>query len=119
MATIKVTENLVTTSCWCGINYAIPAPLDLVARENGQTVYCPLGHQWSYTEPEIPAMQKKLDAAVAARRAAEDQLAAANRERERQATRTKNGVCPCCNRSFVQLARHMKSQHPDFDGNGK
>lgn len=33
-------------------------------------------------------------------------------------TRTKkrggHGVCPCCNRTFQQLARHMKSKHPDY-----
>ena len=35
-----------------------------------------------------------------------------------QVTKIKNrvgrGVCPCCNRSFENLARHMKSQHPKF-----
>lgn len=34
------------------------------------------------------------------------------------ATRLKNraahGVCPCCNRTFQQLARHMSAKHPDF-----
>ncbi len=33
-------------------------------------------------------------------------------------TRTKkriaNGVCPCCQRSFENLHKHMKTQHPDF-----
>ncbi len=28
--------------------------------------------------------------------------------------RIAGGVCPCCNRSFVSLARHMKSQHPEY-----
>lgn len=28
--------------------------------------------------------------------------------------RAKAGVCPCCNRTFVQLARHMATQHPQF-----
>lgn len=23
------------------------------------------------------------------------------------------GVCPCCNRTFKQLAAHMKTKHPD------
>ena len=30
----------------------------------------------------------------------------------KQTRRVTNGVCPECSRSFVQLARHMKSQHP-------
>lgn len=28
--------------------------------------------------------------------------------------RAKAGVCPCCNRSFENLRRHMASQHPTF-----
>jgi hypothetical protein len=28
--------------------------------------------------------------------------------------RAKAGVCPCCNRTFKQLAAHMASQHPTF-----
>jgi hypothetical protein len=24
------------------------------------------------------------------------------------------GVCPCCNRTFQQLARHMKAKHPGY-----
>lgn len=38
--------------------------------------------------------------------------------RKGQITRMKNraaaGVCPCCNRSFENLKRHMSSQHPKF-----
>jgi DNA repair exonuclease SbcCD ATPase subunit len=28
--------------------------------------------------------------------------------------RASNGVCPCCNRTFQNLARHMHTKHPDF-----
>lgn len=28
--------------------------------------------------------------------------------------RVKNGVCPCCNRTFENLARHMQAKHSDF-----
>lgn len=29
------------------------------------------------------------------------------------------GVCPCCNRTFKNLARHMAGQHPGFtEGDG-
>lgn len=28
--------------------------------------------------------------------------------------RVKNGVCPVCNRTFGDLARHMHGQHPQF-----
>lgn len=29
--------------------------------------------------------------------------------------RVKNGVCPCCNRTFVNLQRHMHTKHPSYD----
>jgi hypothetical protein len=29
--------------------------------------------------------------------------------------RIQSGVCPCCNRTFENLGRHMKSKHPAFD----
>ena len=28
--------------------------------------------------------------------------------------RVGNGICPCCNRSFSNLQRHMHTQHPDY-----
>lgn len=28
--------------------------------------------------------------------------------------RVSNGVCPCCNRSFADLHRHMTEKHPDY-----
>lgn len=31
--------------------------------------------------------------------------------------RVGNGVCPCCNRTFSNLQRHMKSEHPDHAAN--
>jgi hypothetical protein len=33
----------------------------------------------------------------------------------RQRKRSVAGACPCCNRTFQQLARHMKSKHPQYE----
>jgi hypothetical protein len=33
----------------------------------------------------------------------------------KQRKRAANGVCACCHRSFANVARHMKTQHPDFN----
>jgi hypothetical protein len=30
------------------------------------------------------------------------------------AYRIGNGVCPCCNRSFTNLRRHMTTKHPEY-----
>lgn len=32
----------------------------------------------------------------------------------RHKKRTKNGVCPCCQRSFINLKRHIASKHPTY-----
>lgn len=44
------------------------------------------------------------------RNSARAQKAAKTRIKNRIA----NGVCPCCNRTFKQLAAHMCRMHPDF-----
>jgi hypothetical protein len=38
------------------------------------------------------------------------QKGATTRAKKRHAA----AVCPCCNRSFVQLRRHMENKHPGY-----
>ncbi len=47
------------------------------------------------------------DAAAEARAAMEK----AERKTKRLMRRVSAGVCPCCNRTFSDLARHMKTKH--------
>lgn len=42
------------------------------------------------------------------------QLSAAKRRVTRIKNRVSNGACPCCNRTFENLQRHMTSKHPTF-----
>jgi hypothetical protein len=119
------TETLVTVTCWCGINCAIPRDLEAVARRKGQIVYCPLGHQWAYTDTTVKELERERQRREAAERQAqatrdllhaEERAHAATRGHlTRQRRRARAGVCPCCNRTFQQLARHMASQHPGFE----
>lgn len=129
--TITETTTLVTEECCtCGVLFAITKDLyDRCQRESGvgtgRAFYCPNGHQQWYVGKSD---EQKLREAQAELRAERDNAAfwkseEAKRKRElakakREATalkkRTAAGVCPCCNRSFVQLARHMKGQHPDY-----
>jgi DNA repair exonuclease SbcCD ATPase subunit len=104
--------------------HAITANLARQASENGHKVYCPLGHVWVVTE----TVQQKLDRERERREAAERRAQAsrdllAAEERSHSATRghltrvkkrTAHGVCPCCNRTFQNVARHMESKHPEF-----
>jgi hypothetical protein len=129
------TTLVVVACCTCGIVYAIPQSLRSSALEyrgdktNGWRLVCPLGHEWWYvgeTEVERERRLRRQAADRAGRAAHErDQAQAQARaeraaktrfknQRNRERARTRAGVCPCCGRTFRQLARHMKSQHPDW-----
>lgn len=117
--TIPTYDELVVCTCWCGIKHAIPSATNQwVNKGSHNAVYCPLGHQWVRRESDAD----RLRAAEAKQRHLEDQLLAAEREAEavrvrlvRDRHRFANGVCPCCNRSFENVARHIRGQHPDYD----
>lgn len=119
----------VVTCPSCRMVYAIPASLVSSARAypgnkpNGWTLVCPLGHDWHYTGPSVtgPSVTEKLEEERKRVQATRDLLeheqrshAATRGHLTRTKKRVGNGVCPCCNRTFQQLARHMESKHPDF-----
>ena len=118
-------DQLVVHTCWCGIRHAIPSSLSRQATHNGRAVHCPLGHEWVKKETEAERLKKKLqreradhDQSWAAWRDEKQSLKNQIRSQKAAKTRIKNrvaaGVCPCCNRTFQNLHRHMQSQHPDF-----
>jgi hypothetical protein len=119
------TEELIVTHCWCGIAVAIPENLNRYAHDKkGYSIYCPLGHSFVYGnnfeakyEEERRRHQATKDLLAAEERAhrAEERSHAQTRGKlTRVEKRASAGVCPCCNRTFQQLARHMKSKHPEF-----
>lgn len=129
MTTMSYTETLEVTTCWCGIHLAIPSNLLRNAHDHGQQIYCPMGHKFGWSETEADRLRVKLERAEAAR---ERERNRANAERDlkedtqrrltaQKAATTKAkrrhaaAVCPCCNRSFVQLRRHMAAKHPDYE----
>lgn len=117
--TIPTTGKLVVTTCWCGVQYAVPSALMRWHRaDEANVIHCPLGHRGVVRTTD----SARLAAAEARERHLEDQLLAAGAEAERARValirdrhRFANGVCPCCNRSFEALRRHMATQHPDYD----
>lgn len=116
--------------CKCGIAFAVPANIRSRWLDSGQSFYCPNGHSQHYTVSNVQKLEKEL--AMERKRkewAEQDAKASAARakraENSRRAlkgviTKTKKrisaGTCPCCNRTFQQLARHMANQHPDYAG---
>lgn len=133
--------TLVAVTCSvCGILYAIPSRLDRSARAhpgdrpNGWHLSCPLGHTWHYAgETETERLRRQLESAKDARafeRSRREQAEAHARAMRGVATRRKNeldrakarvaaGVCPCCNRTFQNLARHMNTKHPGYAKDGR
>jgi hypothetical protein len=115
--------NLVDTVCaGCGMDFSVPDWFLTGRREDGQTFYCPAGHHLSFRKTELDRLRERADRLSAQNTHLADQAAAAERAlraTKGQVTKLKkrvaNGVCPCCNRSFANLARHMSGQHPDFE----
>lgn len=123
-----VTIRLVHYTCWCGTPFAVPS--EMVAFQQKQhddgwaqtAIYCPHGHTVIRSGE---GRAKVLERQIASERQRHDQTKAELRETEfrrraQKAATTKikkriaGGACPCCNRTFQNLERHMKSQHPDF-----
>lgn len=117
--TITTDSRLVVEECCaCGVAFALPESLQGQRRGDKGTFYCPNGHSQSYIgkplEEQLREARQEAERTRLALQVERDQRQTAERELKRQQQRTKGGVCPCCNRSFTQLARHMKTQHPDF-----
>jgi hypothetical protein len=128
-----VVAKMYTHSCCnCGVLFAIPDDLDARLRINRERFYCPHGHGQSYTKSKLEmerdllakqlereakrrqAWEREATLEAQRRRAAERRTAAAKGQVTKIKKRVGNGVCPCCNRTFSQLAKHMASKHPEY-----
>lgn len=117
----------------CAIDFGIGGDFMRRRREDHVGFYCPNGHSNYYSGPtaEEKALKKAEQERDAARSLAERESRrrfAAEAEAKRQdykaraakgqltkeRKRIASGVCPCCNRSFSQVRRHIATQHPDY-----
>ena len=117
----------IETCCACGVAFGMPAEFQCARRSDGEWFYCPAGHRQHYTETEAQRLRKMLDEAnrkntmlakdVRDAQEAEQRQAAAREKAEREAKRLRKraqaGACPCCTRTFQNLARHMATKHPE------
>ncbi len=125
---VAMTAKILVSRCVnCGVQYGVTADFDEERREDKRSFYCPNGHPMSYTENEADRLRRERDnlkqqmgrveserdqAWRAVEKEAEKRRVA-EKELKRTQRRVHAGVCPCCNRTVSQLARHMKSKHPD------
>ncbi|HEY2024600.1 hypothetical protein [Paraburkholderia sp.] len=100
--------------CKCGVTFAFPWSLMRRLRENGGTFYCPSGHAQHFTVTEADRLRKLLEEANRSKTRLVDDYAQLQREHRRLQKRVSAGVCPCCNRTFTNLARHIASKHREL-----
>ena len=105
----------------CGCIFGVPGGFTTQRRKDKKTFYCPNGHTMSYTESEEDKLRRERDRLTQRLAQKDDEIKdLENRRRAAFGQVTKlrkrigNGVCPCCTRSFANLHRHMKTEHPNF-----
>ncbi len=128
---LTITDNstlAVETCCTCGMRFAMPERFQRTKRIDQQGFFCPSGHVQYYVTSRVQQLENQVARLTSQKDQADAE--AANERRQRYATerkliaqkaaktrlknRIKNGVCPCCNRFFKELHRHMTTQHPEF-----
>lgn len=121
------------TTCWkCKTVYFLPRALSTAARANQHIEFCcPYGHKGHFADgpTDEEKLRQKRDRLVQRlaqkdddirrqrerREAAERSAAAYKGQATKLRKRAKRGVCPCCSRTFQNLAAHMKTKHPKFE----
>lgn len=122
---IQMTVNMETVDCGiCGGVYALSADYLRKKRETGGFWHCPYCYtDWGYPKnrSELVRLKQQLEQKEAEAQRMREHWLAEERSRislQGHLTRVKhrigNGVCPCCNRSFKNIRRHMQSKHPHF-----
>lgn len=130
MATITVGTTMATIDCAnCAMTFAVPKRFEDDRRRDHRTFWCPNGHSNYYAalSDEEKLRQRLGDAEArlthardeaawerSRRQSTERSLAATRGVLTRTKKRVAAGVCPCCKRTFQQLARHMAGQHPEY-----
>lgn len=111
--------TLVTTRC-CDFTFAITENTFENWRRTRRGWKCPsCGEGWCFTgKSEEQKQREKAERELARAQArairAESAAKDSNRKYRRMRTRIRNGVCPGCNRTFDNVARHMATKHPNF-----
>lgn len=123
----------VSITCYrCKVVFGLNDEFYRVAKQAGERMswHCPNGHSQVFkegpTEAELLRKERdtlkqqmaykddRLRAEVAQREAAQNSARAYKGVATRVKNRVGKGVCPCCNRTFANLQRHMAGQHPTF-----
>ena len=109
----------------CGTAFWIERNIYDRRMEDGRNFWCPNGHDQHFTEleatklkrqleqknHEIESLKRSRDWAQSRTKGANIAAGKAKAQLRRTLERVHAGVCPHCQRTFKQLAAHMKSKH--------
>lgn len=115
-------EYVTIICCNCSMPFALNADFHERRRNDHEWWYCPAGHSQHFTgKTEVQKLREELDSKQRTLEAEKGRALALTHQRDeiarahkRMRDRVRNGVCPCCNRTFQNLMRHMQSEHPEF-----
>lgn len=131
MAAVSLRRELnieIITCGECGVEFGLTDFFVAARKQSHANFYCPNGHarHWpakneaEVLKEKLAAVEKERDAAVKRKEWAEQAEGIASKERDaakaeaaRLRKRAQNGACPCCKRTFSNLARHMAIKHPE------
>lgn len=128
--TILNGERHVVIQCGsCAVWHTVPEIVYESHRREGGFHSCPNGHQrgWNKGTDEIERENIRRERDRLKQQAAmlHEQIAAERTRAEKAEAATKRlkkrasaGTCPCCQRTFSNMATHMKQQHPEFVADG-
>lgn len=116
----------------CSTIFAMADNIEKSARQNEDiSFFCPHGHSQHYPKGKTKyekekeradKLERDLQRKIQNEAYLEDQIKTAKAQTSaykgnitKIKKRVGNGVCPCCNRHFANLERHMKHQHSDYN----
>lgn len=120
---VSVNFQLFCQTCIeCGMVFGVPSDWDRERRRDHKRMFCPNGHGQSYAgQTEEERLRKELERLSSNLQWERAQVRIMEREviaqkglvtkAKNKLARTENGVCPECNRTFANVARHMQSKH--------
>ncbi len=129
MTTVAELKMATEVCCTCGMAFAMPLDYQTRRKNDHDWFYCPAGHAQHYNvKSDVEKLHDKLAQAAKDREYLEAELKSRTWERDYlqgsaraykgQVTMLKKraaaGVCPCCNRHFTALERHMAEKHPGY-----
>lgn len=99
----------------CAVDILLTADQETHLRNTHRDFHCLNGHPQRFTgKSEAERLREQLHAKTLEHERAERQRKEAEEREAKLALRVSHGTCPCCNRTFKQLAAHMQRKHPGY-----